>query len=436
MSPDYGSAPRAGAGGRARLIGSIVALLCFALVRSAAATSPWPMHGQNPQRSGQSPLALAAGQPYRLWKYDLGANSYTQPAIGHDGTLYATNDMGKLVALSPQGQLLWTHQGEGPHASAPAVAPDGTVYYGAGQHVYSITPGGIEQWSYDVGIGYVERWIYAPHIDGAGNVHVGTRNGHFALRASGQPLWHFPHNSTNHSAALPSGDVLAVGVFGSLLRLTRLEAMTGGVVWHATFPASTSSPVVAPDGSIFLAEYGGAFFRVNAETGNATQVSTLPLDGPKSLSVATDGLLYINADDGIMKVTPDGQVVWTRLGSGGRSGGPLIDAAETILAADGQLGSEIKAYTSDGTPLWNFTSEEPGWHFTSPILGSSGVLYATEWSYNFTNGYVYAIAVPEPAAGVAVLIGGAAAVGQRRRARVSVQPKLLGVTQPRVHRRS
>ncbi len=388
-------------------------LLAFLWANATLAeASPWPMHGQNPQRSGQSSALAESEQPQRLWKVNLEANSYSQPAIAADGTIYATNDNGKLFAVSPQGQVLWTHQGAGPRASAPAVAPDGAIYYGAGQHMYSLTPAGVEQWSFDVGIGYIERWIYAPAIDAAGTVHVGTRNGHYALRPNGTPLWHFTSNSTGVSAMLRNGDVLAVGEVSTARRLTRLSASTGSVVWQTFFPGTTSDPVVAPDESIFLADYDGALFRVHPETGVSTHVSTLPMDGLKFLSIANDGLLYINDDLGMMKVTANGEVLWTRLGSGGRSGGPLIDRDYKIISADGQLGSRIKAYTTGGTLLWSFNSEETGWHFTTPILGENGVIYATSWSYNFTTGYLYAI--PEPAAPL-VLLTGAALMLRRRR---------------------
>lgn len=49
------------------------------------------------------------------------------PVLGSDGTIYLLGEQ-KLVALSPQGKMLWDLALPGTFAGSPALAPDGTLY--------------------------------------------------------------------------------------------------------------------------------------------------------------------------------------------------------------------------------------------------------------------------------------------------------------------
>lgn len=58
-----------------------------------------------------------------LWTHDVGEN-FAGPAFGKEGQLYLTTKQGQILALSPQGQRLWTTQTQPLlPASLPAIAP-------------------------------------------------------------------------------------------------------------------------------------------------------------------------------------------------------------------------------------------------------------------------------------------------------------------------
>jgi len=53
----------------------------------AYAQAPWPCWGHDAQRTGQSPYVGAQTNNLR-WSFQTGAEIYTSPAIGADGTIY------------------------------------------------------------------------------------------------------------------------------------------------------------------------------------------------------------------------------------------------------------------------------------------------------------------------------------------------------------
>ncbi|HUO06343.1 MAG TPA: PQQ-binding-like beta-propeller repeat protein [Candidatus Binataceae bacterium] len=65
-----------------------------------------------------------------LWKFDAGSDFGAAPAIGADGTIFVNPSGATLFAIGPDGRPRWTVPGAG--QSAPAIGADGTVYVGTG----------------------------------------------------------------------------------------------------------------------------------------------------------------------------------------------------------------------------------------------------------------------------------------------------------------
>jgi outer membrane protein assembly factor BamB len=135
--------------------------------------------------------------------------------------------------------------------------------------------------------------------------------------------------------------------------------------------------------------------------------------GRMGISVDLDGSVYVTTDDGLIKVDASGTRLWTVRGVADRPGPALIDADGTVFCSDGQDGHSIRAFDPDGHALWRFDGDEAAWHFTQPCLGEDRVLYAANWSYAHTTGYLYAI-TPEPAT-LSLLAAGLGAMWMKRR---------------------
>jgi outer membrane protein assembly factor BamB len=68
-------------------------------------------------------------EPQIRWSVELGPGRQTSsPTLGPDGTIYAMGGEGRLSAIDPDGQVMWTLQTGPTLKSSPAVGPDGTVY--------------------------------------------------------------------------------------------------------------------------------------------------------------------------------------------------------------------------------------------------------------------------------------------------------------------
>lgn len=360
------------------------------------------------RRSNQSSV-IGPTQNGFFWKVDLGANSYVRPSVGVDGTVYATTEAGKLFAVSPAGSVLWSYSGTGSSFATPAIATDGTIYYAAGRFAYAINPNGSLKWQRDLGLGSGGPFIRSPLIDGDGRVHFSTFNGHYALDpADGTNEWSVTGVFTKTPSMLSNGDILIArdGLF--LRRLTP----TGTQLWQSTFPGTTYGPTIATNDTIYMADYDGNFYVVDPLTGNKTSSLLMSSTGVKGLSIGADGAVYAASDSVVYKLVSNA-VEWGFPEAGGRSGPVLIDAASNLFVAGGQLNNTLFALAPDGTQIWSFNSHELDHHFVSPVLGPDGTLYATNWSYANTTGYLYAL--PEPGMSLLGMAAGLLAMTRSRR---------------------
>src|SRR5260370_101962 len=75
--------------------------------------------------------------------------SLSSPAIATDGTIYQGTFDGRMLAISPQGKVLWAYRTEREIKSSPAIGDDGTIYFGTrGRKLYALTPMGKLKWMF------------------------------------------------------------------------------------------------------------------------------------------------------------------------------------------------------------------------------------------------------------------------------------------------
>ena len=70
--------------------------------------------------------ALSAGDELR-WKFETGQTVASSPAIAADGSVYFGSQDGYFYALWQDGRLKWKWWADGSLASSPAIKDDGVV---------------------------------------------------------------------------------------------------------------------------------------------------------------------------------------------------------------------------------------------------------------------------------------------------------------------
>lgn len=129
------------------------------------------------------------------WNYGAGVDVRSAPAIAPDGTIYFGSSDNCLYALNPDSSLRWRYQTGGDVRSGPAVAADGTVYVGSDDSCcYAVNADGTLKWRYRTG-GQVEG---APTIGTDGTVYFVSDDGYLYALNGTSPLASSPWPKYHH----------------------------------------------------------------------------------------------------------------------------------------------------------------------------------------------------------------------------------------------
>lgn len=135
----------------------------------------------------------------------------------------------------------------------------------------------------------------------------------------------------------------------------------------------SSSPALAPDGTIYQATFDGTLLAVTPDgrvswkfdTGTETEITSSP-------AVADDGTIYFGSRNRkFYAVTPDGKLKWTFPTGGWIDSSPAIAADGTIYF--GSWDGNFYALNANGTQKWKFAAGAI--IISSPAIGTDGTIY-------------------------------------------------------------
>lgn len=136
------------------------------------ASAPWPAHGRFPNaRNMTSPFNPGAMSGYVVWTYQTGGGiGYSSPVIGADGTIYIGSSDGSLNAITSTGALKWVYYTALSLSSqTPAISANGNIYvYSNDNYLYSISSSGAFQWM--AGYGNMKNYGCGDGCDSGVNV--------------------------------------------------------------------------------------------------------------------------------------------------------------------------------------------------------------------------------------------------------------------------
>ena len=230
--------------------------------------------------------------------------------------------------------IMWTFEADKPvYYSSPAVAADGTIYFGTGifMHtdagsLYALNPDGTEKWKRDLDLypntvyPYGDNG-YSPAIGTDGTIYIqGATSALYAYDPQGNRLWKYDSFNNYPFASEVGQRTPAIDMDGTLY--VSADAL------YALYPDGTrkwrfvadwgcrTSPAIGPDGTIYVMGGQDKLFAVYPD---GTQRWMYSLDHSYEMSFAsptvdTDGTIYIAAEDGTLgflyAVYPSGTKKW------------------------------------------------------------------------------------------------------------------------------
>jgi len=290
-----------------------------------------------------SVVALAREDGTKRWTTVLGERVYSTPLVHEDGTLYVGSDAKKLVALNPEGTVLWRLEVDGEADSGAVLGKDGTIVFAAGNFVHSVRRGGDLAWRYAA----KDKIFTAPAVTDEGLVIVGSQDDRVhAIGPGGVLAWSTDLGADVDGAAVigddgavyvgtDKGEVVRLGERGKVSWRTGVGGYVRGVLSLARngdVLAGTYGPVprvvrLGPEGTI-----RGAF-AVRGTGAKEFGIHGGPLED-------ADGVLFFGAqDDAAYAIERDGSVRW-RFETGADVDAPLTmlpDGSLVVASEDGTI---------------------------------------------------------------------------------------------------
>ncbi|MEM9160042.1 MAG: PQQ-binding-like beta-propeller repeat protein [Verrucomicrobiota bacterium] len=278
------------------------------------------------------------------WSYDTTDWVESSPSLSRDeSTVYVGSWSNKLVALDAvTGDLIWEFVTSSLVYASPAVAEDGSIYFGSSDgFLYALNSNGTLKWELEVG-GELDS---SPAIDDAGIVYVGANEGKVcAIEPDGEVLW---STETPSEFGAFSRDI---GFISSPL-ITATGKVIIGCQNHYVYCMDSS------DGTI----------EWKFETDGIIEGSCVEGMGRSCLVSGRDGYLY--------SLDWDGNLNWKVEVGENYYSSPCVDGMGRIYvgSVDGNGDKFIAVYSSDGIKRWE--TQVGSFVDSSPTIGLNGVLY-------------------------------------------------------------
>jgi outer membrane protein assembly factor BamB len=324
--------------------------------------------------AGLAPVGVSAqGIPElkTAWTVPVREASDSTPAIAPDGTIYFGTFLGRFFSISAGGTRNWVFQAGREIRSSPAIGADGTIYFGSRDHkLYALVPKGDLKWTFATG-----GWIDAsPAIARDGTIYSGSWDQKFyALRPDGTRKWEFATMGViDSSAAIQTdGTVLFGSHDGKLYALTP----RGDKAWvFNTGGAIISSPALDQSGGVYFTSLDGWFYSLDGQGKLRWKLKTGGIS-ESSPVLGADGVIYVGVNNYLWAITPEGKKKWDLLAVYGDDHAieatPMALADNSVIMISGY--GMLQAVDPQKQVKWkNYVYGH--WH-SSPVMGVDGTIY-------------------------------------------------------------
>ncbi len=321
------------------------------------------------------------------WQSAVGP-TFTAPAIGPDGTVYAGDMYGNLFLMDGMnGGFLATFNtgrgGNNSNLSRPAVGDDGTVYFGSlDWFVYAVDGAtGVKRWEFATD----DKVEGSPAIGADGTVFIGSDDMTiYALDGqTGAEKWSY--QTAGKVTATPAIAASGAVIVGSAdATLYALNADTGAKLWgYQAGGGFGTSAAIGADGTVYVYCYDGLLHAINGSSGTkkwGVRTDGFIRDAPV---IGADGALYLGTEDGLV-ISLDGVTGakrWQFKANTGALSSPVVGSDGTVFCGSpGNIPSDGVLYAIDGQTgikRWEYPFHERTvyWCRAGAAIGTNGVIY-------------------------------------------------------------
>jgi outer membrane protein assembly factor BamB len=351
------------------------------------------------RHTGQSPYSTAENPYIEKWRFHFSGWLADNPVIDNEGTIYCKGAYEYLdrylYAINPDGTEKWKYKTGGLIlGSSPAIAEDGTIYFGSWDHyLYAINNDGTLKWNF-----LAHSIIYSsPTIAEDGTIYFGTMGPNdkgrvYAVNPNGNKKWHYETDSLITSDPVIGEDsTIYIGSQDSYLYALYSN---GTLRWRfKTGKEIMGPPSIADDGIVYIGSWDDYLYALYPNNGTMKWRCSVGYGTATNPSIASDGTIYCGSDN-LFAINPDGTHKWIfYLGSQEN-----IEGSSPTVSADGTIyigteisdfvGGRIIAVNPDGTEKWHKWIAKKAVDST-PSIGEDGTVYIGS-AYESGRGYLHA----------------------------------------------
>jgi len=355
--------------------------------------SVWPMLSHDAQHTGHGSYSTSENIGLELWRIrgNESGDVWSSAVIDDRNIIYFTTigSDSALYAIYQNGSIRWRYPADGRIWCTPALAEDGTIYFGtwSSSYFHALNPNGTLKWLFGTGPSN------SPAIAEDGTIYVGSDNSIiWALNPNGTLKWSSdtdgivmgcPAIGTDDTIYIGSGDHYLYALYpnGTL----RWRFLTGGEI--------KGSASIATDETIYVPSFDGYLYALNPNGTMKWRASTGSSIAAAGVALAVDGTIYVGTEQ-LRAFYPNGTLKWGINVQGSIYGTvPAVSADETIYVS---AGGSLVAVNPDGTEKWRKQLTIAQIH-SSPCIGPDNRVYVGSEDYGISPyGYLHAFGTGQP----------------------------------------
>lgn len=254
------------------------------------------------------PQAPAEPTLTNIWSTTIGVVFDSSPAVAEDGTIYFGSFDGRFWAMNGDGNPKWVFRAGREIRSSPAIGEDQKIYFGSrDRKIYALKPDGTKAW--EVGTG---AWVdSSPAITSGGLICVGSWDGNFYALESGNGTLRWSFKTGGPIVSSPAIGRDGTIYFGSHDGMVYAIASDGSKRWaFNTGAAVLSSPALNGSDNLYITSVNGWLYSLKMDGTVAWKLHTAGVTGSSPV-IGQHGTVYVGANTNMWVVTSEGKTMWT-----------------------------------------------------------------------------------------------------------------------------